>query len=162
MRTRASRIRLVAVVAAGTLLGTGGLAAAGSLPDPAQDIVADALARVGVALPGGSDEPVEAASTGAAISQLATTTEATGVDKGAVISTEASGGMSQAGQHGLGNEAAGAGTDLADEKSGGASSAGTGTGEEAGSTGTDTAEDAAETGLGTAGDASGGRSDISD
>jgi len=45
------------------------------------------------------------ASTGSEISTLATTTDATGVAKGAEISTLASGGKSQAGQHGKGLEA---------------------------------------------------------
>jgi hypothetical protein len=86
------------------------------------------------------------ASTGSEISDLATTTDATGVAKGAEISTLASGGKSQAGQHGkpaganppvdspnaggsgtgdtASGGAAGHGTSAAEEHSGGHSAAG--------------------------------------
>jgi hypothetical protein len=68
---------------------------------------------------------------GAEISQLATQTDLTGVDKGAAISTAASGGRSQAGQHGQsssGGSSAQRGTNpgaaTADAASGGHSSVG--------------------------------------
>jgi hypothetical protein len=86
------------------------------------------------------------ASAGSEISSLATTTDATGVAKGAEISTLASGGKSQAGQHGkpageappvdtpngggtgtgdtASGGAAGHGSSVADEHSGGHSAAG--------------------------------------
>src|SRR5262249_10845306 len=54
---------------------------------------------------------VHPASTGSAISTIATTTTATGVAKGAEISTAASGGQSQAGQHGKAAEPHGNGAD---------------------------------------------------
>jgi hypothetical protein len=98
--------RLVAgVVVAGALLAVQGLAMANALPDPAQHAVSSVLDKVGVSVPAGNeDHPgntgVHPASTGAEISSLATTTDATGVAKGAEISTLASGGKSQAGQHG--------------------------------------------------------------
>jgi hypothetical protein len=136
------RSKVIGLVAAGAILGTGGLAFAGGLPDAAQDVVSDALARVGLHVPAGDDHP---AATGEEISSLATTTEAEGVDKGAEISSLASGGMSQAGQHGNAGEADGdsepapaaGGAPSADQASGGTSEAGTDT----------------------AGEASGGRSD---
>ena len=69
---------------------------------------------------------------GAEISDLARTTDLTGVDKGAAISTEASNGKSHAGQHsGASSGAAsddtpnGGGTGTADTASGGKSSPGT-------------------------------------
>ena len=64
---------------------------------------------------------------GAEISELATTTELTGVEKGAAISTLASGGKSQAGQQGEATADHSAATDgaaTADEASGGHSTAG--------------------------------------
>jgi hypothetical protein len=66
---------------------------------------------------------------GAEISQLATTTDLTGVDKGAAISTLASGGQSQAGQHGQagadqGSSSAHDGQATAEAASGGQSSGG--------------------------------------
>jgi hypothetical protein len=69
---------------------------------------------------------------GAKISELATQTELTGVDKGAAISTLASGGKSQAGQHGQassdhgssGEPGSSPGAETADAASGGHSSAG--------------------------------------
>ena len=63
---------------------------------------------------------------GAEISALATSTDLTGVEKGAAISTLASGGHSQAGQHGgaAGEDASAQGRAKAEEASGGHSSAG--------------------------------------
>jgi hypothetical protein len=126
MRTKGDRLRLVGVVVLGTLLGTSGLAAAGVLPDSAQDMLSHVLDRVGISVPMGhlpdssggpsehpassgepsehpasSGEPSEhPASSGGQISEIATTTDSTGVGKGAEISSIASGGMSQAGEHG--------------------------------------------------------------
>ena len=104
------RARVAGVVLAGALVGSTGLAFAGALPDAAQDAFADVLDRVGITVPAGHDapEPTEPpASTGEEISDIATSTESSGVDKGAEISTTASGGRSRAGQAGGG--AAGAG-----------------------------------------------------
>jgi len=95
---RSTRRFIAGAVVAGALLVLPGLAAANALPDPAQHAVSSVLDKVGISVPsGGEDHP---ASTGADISHLATTTDATGVAKGAEISTLASGGKSQAGQHG--------------------------------------------------------------
>ena len=90
-----------------------GLAAAHVLPDPAQHAVTAVLERVGITIPANANPPTpkptpatsssaggHPASTGSEISSIATTTDATGVAKGAEISTVASGGKSQAGQHG--------------------------------------------------------------
>jgi hypothetical protein len=115
---------LTAAVIGGFALGTGAAAAlAGDLPEPAQDAVARAADQVGFELPAswraddagppegtdaGADgdevpdpavEP-ESQGKGAEISELATTTELTGVDKGAAISDLASDGHSRAGEGG--------------------------------------------------------------
>jgi hypothetical protein len=98
--------------------------------------------------PASSHAGAHPASTGSVISSLATTTDATGVAKGAQISSLASGGKSQAGQHGkpaganppvdhpnaggtgtghaASGGAAGGGASVADEHSGGHSAAGSG------------------------------------
>jgi hypothetical protein len=144
VRSRFARTKVTALVAAATLLATGGLATAGALPDAAQGIVSDALAKVGITVPAGHPDGVEhPASTGEEVSDLATTTDATGVDKGAEISDVASGGISRAGENGSGgSEGAGSssapvttpnagGTGTAGDASGGTSSTGTGAADEA-------------------------------
>ena len=116
MRSKGYRLKAAGLVVLGTLLGTSGLAVAGVLPDTAQDMLSNVLDRVGVSVPTGdhpassgepsehpasSGEPSEhPASSGEQISEIATTTDSTGVGKGADISSIASGGMSQAGEHG--------------------------------------------------------------
>jgi hypothetical protein len=96
MGSRSRRVKVGGLVIVGALVGSTGLAAAGVLPDAAQDAFSSVLDRVGITVPAGSDRP---AASGEEISEIATTTDAAGVDKGAKISSEASGGMSQAGQH---------------------------------------------------------------
>lgn len=91
------RRALAGLIVTGALLGIPGLAAANALPDPAQHAVSHVLDKVGISVPGNEDHP---ASTGQEISNIATTTNSIGVAKGAEISTAASGGKSQAGQHG--------------------------------------------------------------
>jgi hypothetical protein len=113
----------VAATATGALL-TGGVAVAatGALPGDAQDTARTMLGTVGVTVPGPADAagthpatrgksaatatetaaPVAAPATtaatkGQAVSELATTTDATGRDKGAAISALASEGRSKAG-----------------------------------------------------------------
>jgi hypothetical protein len=88
---------LAGLIVTGALVGIPGLAAANALPDPAQHAVSRVLHKVGISVPGNEDHP---ASTGQEISNIATTTSSIGVAKGAEISTAASGGKSQAGQHG--------------------------------------------------------------
>lgn len=100
---RISRMKVGGLVVVGALVGSTGLAAAGVLPDAAQDAVSNVFNRVGITIPSSGEHP---AISGDEVSGIATTTDATGVDKGAEISSDASGGMSQAGQHG----SAGAGT----------------------------------------------------
>ena len=119
---RRARVGMVAAIAAASLAITSGLAYAGDLPAAAQSTAAHALARVGVSVPGANahakthpDAHGRAASHssgnghGKAVSTLAHTTTATGRDKGAGISTLASGGKSHAAtppgktQHGGGN-----------------------------------------------------------
>lgn len=125
---------------AATVAGTTGLAMASALPAPAQEAISGVLAKVGVSVPSSDDHP---ASTGEEISRIATTTDSTGVDKGAEISgiasggmSIASGGMSQVGQHGGGqdgtgqddpaNRGDGQGSSAGDDHSGGHSSQGSG------------------------------------
>jgi hypothetical protein len=144
------RGKIGGLVVIGALIGSTGLAAAGVLPDAAQDAFSHALDKVGITVPAGSDHP---ASSGVELSGIATTTEATGVDKGAEISSVASGGRSRAGRHGSAGTArgglgappghvpdgggtgtanaasegaSGKGTSVGDEGSGGRSSAGSG------------------------------------
>jgi hypothetical protein len=154
-----SRPRISAAFVAVTLACTAGLASAGSLPGAAQDIASSMLAKVGISVPGpnehaGTHPSVRGSSSDASsdavtrsdIAELATTTDLTGVDKGAAIASAASDGKSQAGQHGsapvpfdtpnssggtgTANTASGGkssqGTSTADAASGGASSAGSG------------------------------------
>ena len=104
--SRRHRGKIGGLVVIGALIGSTGLAAAGVLPDAAQDAFSDVLEKVGVTVPSGSDHP---ASSGEELSVVATTTDATGGDKGAGISSVASGGKSQAGQHGAPATGAGGG-----------------------------------------------------
>jgi hypothetical protein len=146
-----SRPRISAALVAVAFACSAGLASAGALPGAAQDIASDMLAKVGVSVPGPDDNAREhpsgrgtsadtpsSAGQGSEISELATTTELTGVEKGATISTAASEGKSQAGQHGPGSGARsaseasvttpnGGGTGTADMASDGKSSTGTST-----------------------------------
>ncbi len=97
------RARIGGLMLAGALVGSSGLAFAGALPDGAQDAFASVFERVGVTVPAGHDIPTPSehpASTGEEISDVATSTDASGVDKGAEISSLASGGRSHAGQAG--------------------------------------------------------------
>jgi hypothetical protein len=148
-RSIVPRLRLATAFATVALAGTTGLALAGSLPGAAQDVASTMLGEVGVSVPGpnsnagdhpnvrgkSSDAPVTSSNSGkgAEISDLATSRDLTGVEKGAEISTLASGGQSQAGEHGPSSEAQGApvetpnsgGTGTADAASGEESSQGT-------------------------------------
>jgi hypothetical protein len=99
-RSRFVRTKVASIVLVGTLVGTTGLAVAGALPAPLQDAASSVLAKVGISVPTSEGHP---ASSGEDISKIATTTDATGVDKGAEISTTASGGQSKAGQYGKGS-----------------------------------------------------------
>lgn len=111
---------VAALVSSGVLLTGGvGAATAGVLPDAAQDTASDLLAKVGVTVPGASDRSGSHADErgtagdataedqsggskgkGGDVSDLAKSTDQTGVDKGAAVSGLASDGQSQAGQHG--------------------------------------------------------------
>jgi hypothetical protein len=148
-RSIVPRLRLATAFATVALAGATGLAFAGSLPGAAQDVASTMLDKVGVSVPGpnsnagdhpnvrgkSSDASVTSSSSdkGIEISQLATSTELTGVQKGAAISTLASGGKSQAGKQGQASEAHGpavetpnsGGTETADTASSGQSSEGT-------------------------------------
>jgi hypothetical protein len=155
MRSKLSRTKLAGLVIVGTMIGTTGMAAANVLPDPAQDVVSKALSHVGITVPSATgtvdtttvgtttidtttvtsatdpttiDHP---AATGEEISRIATTNGAIGVEKGAEISTTASGGMSQAGMHAgsdtaTGGAATAVGAGTANDASGGHSDAGAG------------------------------------
>jgi hypothetical protein len=100
MKTRSHRVKIAGLVMLGTLAGSTGLAAAGVLPDAAQDAFSGVLGRVGISVPASDDHP---ASSGSEISGIATTTTSTGVAKGVEISSVASGGTGQAGEHGSGS-----------------------------------------------------------
>jgi hypothetical protein len=178
-----SRPRLTAAVLAAAFAVSGGMASAGSLPGAAQDVASEMLAKVGIAVPGASDTagtrpdvrgnsasvpsaPADVGK-GADISELATTTELIGVEKGAAISTAASGGKSRAGQHGSASGAgAGApvetpnsgGTGTADTASGGNSSTGTSTANSASGGHSSAGSGNASSGQETADTASGGHS----
>jgi hypothetical protein len=142
-RSFVPRIKLAAALAAAALVGTTGLALAGTLPGAAQDIASEMLGKVGVTVPGpnsnagdhpntrgSSSEHTTVATTssgkGAEISDLATS-ELSGLEKGAAVSTAASGGKSQAGQEhpAPADTPDVGGTGVADTASGGASSDGT-------------------------------------
>lgn len=129
---------LAGLMVVGGLLVIPGLAAANSLPDPAQHAVSRVFDKVGISVPDTQQAPATSvdhpASTGSEISNIATTTDATGVAKGALISSTASGGKSQAGQHGKAASAHGSapvptpntgGTGTAHTASGGAADEGT-------------------------------------
>lgn len=99
--------KAIAALSAVTVSGSAAAAATGNLPTSLQDKVANVVEHVGVDLPGGHDidaddggEPTDSEGKGAEISEIARTTENTGVDKGAEISDAASGGKSRAGEHG--------------------------------------------------------------
>jgi hypothetical protein len=101
------RGKIGGLIVIGALIGSTGLAAAGVLPDAAQDAFSKVLNKVGITVPPGSDHP---ASSGEELSGVATATDATGVGKGAGKSSVASGGKSQAGQHGAPVTGAGGGS----------------------------------------------------
>jgi hypothetical protein len=144
-RSIVPRLRLATAIATVALAGTTGLAFAGSLPGAAQDVASTMLAKVGVSVPGpnsnagdhpsvrgtSSDAGVTSSSSdkGTEISQLATSIDLPGVEKGAAISTLASGGKSKAGQEqGAPVETPNTGgTGTAETASGGQSSQGTAT-----------------------------------
>jgi hypothetical protein len=114
----ARRLQLAVVTVVASTVTLGGLTVAGALPGAAQDVASNMLETIGVSVPGpnaeagnhpdvrGNSENAPAgdpeSGKGSTISDLARTTTATGVDKGAVISTAASNGQSQAGQNSAG------------------------------------------------------------
>jgi hypothetical protein len=176
-----SRPRLTAVVLAAAFAAGGGMASAGSLPGAAQDVASEMLAKVGITVPGANDTagtrpdvrgnsasvpsaPADVGK-GSDISELATTTELTGIEKGAAISTAASGGKSRVGQHGSASDAGApvetpnsGGTDTADAASGGNSSTGTSTANTASGGKSSAGSGNASSGQETADTASGGHS----
>jgi hypothetical protein len=108
------RIKLAAALTSLALVGTTGLAFAGSLPAAAQDIASAMLAKAGVTVPGPNDNAGGHPSTrgpasehppatptsngkGSEISDIARS-DLEGLDKGAAVSTAASDGKSRAGQ----------------------------------------------------------------
>jgi hypothetical protein len=170
-----SRPRITAAFVAAAFACTAGLASAGSLPGAAQDIASAMLAKVGVTVPGPNENagthPNERGSSTSSdtgrsdIADLATSTELTGVHRGAAISTAASDGMSQAGEHGPGSHSSAAvhspntgGTGTADTASEGASSHGTTTANAASGGHSSAGSDNAADGQNTADSASGGHS----
>ena len=186
MRPVVRKARIAAIVVVGTLALTTGAAMAGALPGAAQGVAHDMLAKLGITVPGPNEHAGthpdtrgnSAGTKGSTISDVARTTTATGIDKGAAVSSAASGGKSHAGRLGTGTSGAGAGANGAGVSSSasngksqagqhGGSNSGTsaGTGSpvptpNGGGTGTaDTASGgASSTGTGTADTASGGAS----
>jgi hypothetical protein len=173
-----SRPRMTAALVAAALACTIGLASASALPGAAQDIASAMLAKVGISVSGPNDNAgthpnVRGSSTvtpsdagkGSDISNLATTSELSGVEKGAAISSAASDGKSRAGTQGsaAGGSAPVAtpntgGTGTADTASGGKSSTGTGTASTASGGSSSAGSANAGAGQETADDASGGHS----
>jgi hypothetical protein len=137
--SRVHRGKIGGLVVIGAMVGSTGLAAAGVLPDAAQDAFSHVLDKVGITVPAGSDHP---ASSGEELSGIATTTDATGVEKRAEISSVASGSSSQAGQHGSAgttHEGVGTAPDQAPNGgAGGANAAGDGASHHGTSTGDET------------------------
>jgi hypothetical protein len=146
------RIKLAAAIAVTALVGTTGLAFAGSLPGAAQDIASTMLAKAGVTVPGpngnAGDHPSTRGSStehsgatpatptsngkGSEMSDIARS-DLTGLEKGAAVSTAASDGKSRAGQeHGAPVETPNAGgTATADTASSGHSTEGAAEADEA-------------------------------
>jgi hypothetical protein len=172
-----SRPRVSAAAIAAALACSAGLASAGALPGAAQDVASAMLAKVGISVPGsnesagdhpnvrGSSADTSDVANGSGISDLATTTELTGVNKGAAISSAASDGKSQAGQHGSASgESApldtpnGGGTGTADTASGGKSSNGSSTADTASGGASSAGSGNASSGQEAADSASGGHS----
>lgn len=142
MRTL-TRAKITGLVTVAAVVGTAGMAMAGTLPAPAQDALSHVLSKVGITVPA-ADHP---ATPGAVISSIATDPATTGLAKGAAVSTAASGGKSHAGQPHPGGNGANptphthggtvptppvttpnpGGTGTGDTASGGSSSNGTGT-----------------------------------
>ena len=101
------RNKVAAVAASLGLVLSGGLSAAGALPGAAQDVAHDVLGTMGISVPdpntNAGDHPdtrgdhADAQGEPSPVSDIARTTTATGVDKGAEISTLASQGQSRAG-----------------------------------------------------------------
>ena len=145
-----SRPRLTAALVTAALACSASLASAGALPGAAQDVASLMLAKVGISVPGANENagthpdergtsstithatPDSTTGKGAEISELARTTELTGVDKGATVSSVASSGKSHAGQNSSASGGAASvdtpndgGTGTADTASGGNSSPGT-------------------------------------
>jgi hypothetical protein len=142
----AVRTRRTALLAAALLLAGAGIAVASDgLPNVADEVAHEILEEIGVTLPepaGGSGGDVAPAATGEEISEIATSPDTTGLEKGSEVASTASGGMSETGTdvaeesvedagNGQGAEAGlDEGTDTADEASGGASEVGTDAAEE--------------------------------
>jgi hypothetical protein len=121
--TMKRRLQLVGVTAIGGVTLLSGLGVAGALPGAAQGVASDMLSHVGVSAPnpnehsdGNADQrgrsaahtdatsdnagaTVHDAGKGSSVSAAATDPSTTGLDKGAAVSSEASDGKSQAGQH---------------------------------------------------------------
>jgi hypothetical protein len=127
---------LAAALGTGVLLTGGvGMAAAGALPDGAQDTASEMLAKVGVTIPAATEaaadagkpespgdeasadrEMPDASKKGQAVSELARNTDLTGADKGAAVSDFASEGKSRAGEENDGSQAGVDGGAVAGEK----------------------------------------------
>ncbi len=158
-----SRRRIAAVLIAAALACTGGTASAGILPGAAQDIASAILGKVGISVPDSNEDsgthrsvPGMSANRsdggkGGDISELATTTELSGVDKGATIARVASDRTSRAGKRGSGSMAS---APVATPDAGGTDTTETTTE----TTSEETSDDRSSPGRATANEASGGHS----
>jgi hypothetical protein len=93
------KVGIAALVLSGAFGATTGLAAAGTLPGAAQAVAHDVLAKIGISVPDTNQSQPDTTK-GSQISDIARNTSATGVDKGAEVSTAASNGKGSAGQNG--------------------------------------------------------------
>ena len=104
-RSRSHRGKIGALILVGAMVGSTGLAAAGVLPDAAQDAFAHVLDKVGITVPGGRTHPGRS---GEQPPGTAVARDARGAHRGAETSSAASSGRSQAGKHRAAGAASGA------------------------------------------------------
>lgn len=146
------RVRVAIAAAVLVLVATATAAATDNLPTPAQDIVTDVLARLGLEVPAGAGnegegaDPATLPTPASEIVELARDDELVGLDKGTAIAGLASGGASDAGGANAGGRGSAGAAPVATPASGGTATANAASG------------GASEPGTSVADDASGGAS----